>query len=179
MWEAIVEVWRTYSYPSICCVPPHIINFEKTKDGNLFDQVAVVKDAGTSSQTIIYSTVDLKPYGGISYYRLKQTDFDGNSQNSNLVPIKYFKSSTDLYPNPLVSARELTLTYTSNVADKINFTLKDVLGHAIYSSILETKQGLNSFSVSIPELSNGIYFVELKSTEKEEAIKFICKYKNL
>ena len=57
---------------------------EKTKDGVNFEQVKVVDGAGNSTSVINYSAVDNNPFSGNSYYRLKQTDFDGNFTFSSL-----------------------------------------------------------------------------------------------
>jgi len=76
---------------------------EKTTDGNSFELVATVSGAGNSNQARHYSAVDHHPYPGTSYYRLVQTDYDGQKSFSKLVSIAYDPlSDTDLivYPNP-------------------------------------------------------------------------------
>ena len=62
---------------------------QKSKDAQIFEDVFVVDGAGNSSTIINYFDIDKSPYTGISYYRLKQTDFDGHVSYSNIVPIEY------------------------------------------------------------------------------------------
>jgi len=50
---------------------------EKSKDGVTFEVVGTLKGAGNSNEARSYSTKDFYPFYGTSYYRLKQTDFDG------------------------------------------------------------------------------------------------------
>ena len=60
---------------------------ERSSDGILFESVITKKGAGSSTKAINYSSLDDKPLNGISYYRLKQTDFDGSFTYSNIVKL--------------------------------------------------------------------------------------------
>ena len=50
---------------------------ERSQDGREFIPIGVVDGAGNSNTILNYKLMDADPYVGISYYRLKQTDFDG------------------------------------------------------------------------------------------------------
>ncbi|HEV9037805.1 MAG TPA: T9SS type A sorting domain-containing protein, partial [Puia sp.] len=77
---------------------------EKSKDGISFDDLTRVNSAapnGTSSLPLYYSAVDPKPYTGTTWYRLRQTDLNGNSTWSNIVSVDFSKTSAvSVYPNP-------------------------------------------------------------------------------
>lgn len=149
---------------------------EKTINESKYEQVAVVKGAGTSTQKLNYKTTDTKPYSGISYYRLTQTDFDGSSHVSGLVAIDNEKMASKLFPNPITGeGRKLSVFCSSSCDDKLNFILKNFIGELLYSINLELKKGANEFPISIPVLANGIYYVELKSLEKSEVVKLVIK----
>ena len=64
---------------------------EKTNDGKTFNIVGTVNGAGNSNTKIIYSFDDTNVNGEISYYRLKQTDFDGNYKYSDIISINNTK----------------------------------------------------------------------------------------
>lgn len=67
-----------------------------------FEALDTIAGAGNSSKIINYSFVDHNPYGGSSYYRLMQTDFDGQFTYSNVVKVNAKKVYTiSVYPNPL------------------------------------------------------------------------------
>ena len=74
---------------------------EKTQDGINYKSVGNLKGAGNSSMSLYYSMLDESPYSGTSYYRLKQTDYDGQFSYSQLVAVnlKGLEIIT-MYPNP-------------------------------------------------------------------------------
>ncbi len=50
---------------------------EKSQDGFTFENINNIPGAGNSNNTLFYSATDEKPFSGTTYYRLKQTDFNG------------------------------------------------------------------------------------------------------
>jgi hypothetical protein len=75
---------------------------ERSKDGEKWEFVTTMPGAGNSSTQRNYSAIDSKPYEGMSYYRLKQTDFDGNYEYSDKDAVEFYYPSGDygIYPNP-------------------------------------------------------------------------------
>jgi len=74
---------------------------EHSANGSTFEEVAIVKGAGNSSIILNYSVMDLKSYFGTSFYRLKQTDHDGNYSYSDIISTKSGREFTfNVFPNP-------------------------------------------------------------------------------
>lgn len=74
---------------------------ERSNGGEKFEEVLKVKGMGTKATETSYFSRDTAPFKGISYYRLKQTDFDGRFSYSNVVSVSI--DGTDLwsvFPNP-------------------------------------------------------------------------------
>lgn len=74
---------------------------ERSNGGEKFEEVLKIKGMGTKVTETSYSSKDTAPFKGISYYRLKQTDFDGRFSYSNVVSVSI--DGTDLwsvFPNP-------------------------------------------------------------------------------
>ncbi|MBS1582028.1 MAG: hypothetical protein JST66_07515 [Bacteroidetes bacterium] len=67
---------------------------ERSSNGNGFTGIAQVPGAGTSVAELHYTTLDKDPLPGLSYYRLRQTDMDGGSTVSGIVPV-LFKGRTN------------------------------------------------------------------------------------
>jgi hypothetical protein len=85
---------------------------ERSQDAATFDSIAVIATqapGGNSGSALNYGTVDNHPYMGLSYYRLKQTDLDGNSTYSKVVPVDFaHKQNFAVYPNPSKGALYIT-----------------------------------------------------------------------
>jgi hypothetical protein len=75
---------------------------ERSADGIKYDSVLAIKGAGNSSNELHYACSDKNPLLGNSYYRLKQTNYDGSSSWSDAVHmyIEKISSSYAIFPNP-------------------------------------------------------------------------------
>ena len=60
---------------------------ERSENGYDFNVIGTIKGAGNSSHLISYYLLDPEYFKGINYYRLKQTDFNGNYTFSNIVAV--------------------------------------------------------------------------------------------
>ena len=60
---------------------------ERSVDAINFNEIGIVASYGTTINTHNYTYLDTKPIEGISYYRLKQTDYDGSFKIFNIIPI--------------------------------------------------------------------------------------------
>jgi hypothetical protein len=60
---------------------------ERSIDGLNWEVVEFVNGNGTTPLRNDYSTTDIRPFTGLSYYRLKQTDFDGAFEYSYIVSV--------------------------------------------------------------------------------------------
>jgi hypothetical protein len=73
---------------------------ERSADGYNFENIGTVQGAGNSTATNYYTYTDVHPYISTTYYRLKQSDFDGSYQYSSVINISnlnYTVSSVDVY----------------------------------------------------------------------------------
>jgi hypothetical protein len=83
-WETASELNNNY------------FTIERSADGIQFEELKTVAGAGNSSQNSSYTEMDLSPYQGISYYRLRQTDFNGQYSYSSVVAVNIDSPQTDL-----------------------------------------------------------------------------------
>ena len=60
---------------------------QRSVDVEEWHTVETVTGAGNSNTQMSYSVIDTKPLYGISYYRLKQTDYDGQSKSFHPVSV--------------------------------------------------------------------------------------------
>ncbi len=142
---------------------------EKSIDGNNFYPIGTKPGAGNSSVTLSYSFVDPKPAPGISYYKLKQTDFDGHTTESGIVPVNYKKQNRDysIFPNPVYDKAYLI----SNTSENIQASIRNIEGKLIQSVSLEGASTIHS--IDLGGLSQGVYFIEVKSALETQFIRVV------
>ena len=82
-------------------------------DAGGFESIGFVKGAGTSVRTQNYSFIDKNSYAGVSYYRLKQEDVDGESSYTEVRAVSgseflsKLEGAVKVYPNPVASWLEV------------------------------------------------------------------------
>ncbi|MBA3706697.1 MAG: T9SS type A sorting domain-containing protein, partial [Bacteroidetes bacterium] len=153
---------------------------ERGKDATSFESIAVVDGAGNSISTLNYSHVDDEPYKGISYYRLKQTDFNGKFTYSNIIAVEF--SNTDdpnfkVFPNPINGGENIYLLFSGNVGEEVIVVVFDVTGKESYSKVLVVQTvGDNVFAIDPTEkLSPGVYLIKATSNQNVYSKKLIIK----
>ena len=126
---------------------------EKTKDNLEWKEVSVVKGAGNSTSLLNYHSIDYKPYEGLSYYRLKQTDFDGKFEYSNIVAINFNRNGNNvvLFPNP---TNDKFYILTSKDTD-YKVEVLDATGKLIHKQDNLTEMSTQNFP-------DGLYFVRIE-----------------
>ena len=130
---------------------------ERTIDGLEYENITMVQGAGNSTSAIHYSAIDPAPYRGLSYYRLKQTDYDGKHSWSSLVPVHYSEEG-DLWVTYNSQAQSFDVVLSSEEDSKTSIRIIDAMGKIIYFSDAAHTNDLHSISTS--GLPKGIYFVQ-------------------
>jgi hypothetical protein len=125
---------------------------EKSKNGVDFTTVGIVDGAGNSESTLSYQTTDYSPYNGISYYRLKQVDYDGTSSYSEIVAVETDEAEVEIYPNPTQGSFKINV---SNAKQFYSIDITDVEGRLVYKSSGNSDNPITEIS----GLPKGIYVV--------------------
>lgn len=85
---------------------------ERSLDGKLFENIGMVVSKGTTNNLSTYSYIDDKPIKGYNYYRLKQLDFNGDFEYSEIRTVKFdlvlAAEKLVLYPNPVTKYFKIT-----------------------------------------------------------------------
>lgn len=144
---------------------------ERTIDGLNYEALGTVQGNGNSNGIINYASEDNIPYDGISYYRIKQTDFDGKYTYSDLKMVNFGKDvdlTFNIYPNPM-DGGPFNLELTGNNTDVL-LVVHDMLGNEIYSKVIvpgETNDGDVLYSIDpSQQLKPGVYMVSITSKSK-------------
>jgi hypothetical protein len=141
---------------------------EHSTDGVIFTSVNKIRGAGNSMHTLNYSSIHHPAIDGISYYRLKQTDYDGKISYSKIVAVDFNTSDfiIAIYPNPF--SKETTF--------RTNMNLKNA-SLIVYNSHKMVRQLENItgtiFTFKRDNLPNGLYWIKLMEDKEVIAIKKI------
>lgn len=134
---------------------------ERSRNGLDWEELFYVPAAGNSSTTLNYSELDNSPYMGTSYYRLRQTDFDGTFTYSNIESVNFAGVEiVTIFPNPGNGNFNLIINSTLEGTAKIK--AYDKLGRVVYNQETELEKGFNEMHESISNLSTGIYTLRVE-----------------
>jgi hypothetical protein len=132
-------------------------DIEKSNNGEIWNRIDFVHGNGNSNVLINYRFVDKDPYNGITYYRLKQIDFDGKMAYSKVVSVSIKKKKHLVYrfaPNPASQV----LYIKTNIKEDYQLNIYTVEGRLIRKIVLnpETK------SIPVDNLPEGMYLFEIR-----------------
>ncbi|MFT4876304.1 MAG: hypothetical protein ACI9AU_001285 [Bacteroidia bacterium] len=139
---------------------------EHSVDGINFTSISRIKGAGNSTQTLNYSTIHHTLSKGVSYYRLKQTDYDGKTSYSDKQTVEFETNEVifDIYPNPF--SGEVTFHTSENLKDA---------SLVVYNSqgVVREIGNISSqiFTLHRENLRSGLYWIKLVQGGKVIAIK--------
>jgi hypothetical protein len=151
---------------------------ERSSDGINFEFVETIKGAGNSINPIFYSTKDLHPLPGTSYYRLKQTDYDGKYENFKPTAVNFFsqEENWEIFPNPNDGNLFYIKFLNKILNEHINITVSDLMGNVLFEkSISSTIEKPLSIVELNPGLSKGIYFVRIFNVGDTKCKKLLVK----
>ena len=151
-----------------------LFTVERSQNGIHFETVLSKKGAGNSMSTLYYAGFDQKPYTGTSYYRLKQTDFDGKSEYSELASVTFEQEIQALtlrvYPNPAVDGI-FNVRIDSEEKERYELVVLNSIGQKIYSTTWDVQNGINDLNVNLENHPEGIYFIEVSNERIGKLVK--------
>jgi hypothetical protein len=132
-------------------------------DGVNFDNIGAIAGKGTTSQVSRYDFMDVSiPVDAKDvYYRIKQVDFDGKFEFSPIRKVTFVQDLLTIWPNP--ASHQLHINTNADVFEVVVY---DLMG----SRVLTTR---NESSVVIESLPKGLYFAEIRTSEKKSVHKFV------
>ena len=146
---------------------------ERSVDGIDFKEIQTISGAGTTTDISNYFTVDDQPFNGVSYYRLKQTDFDGRTEHFDMVAVNIVSavSEVNIFPNPV--NEELTLSFNTNKNSKeMSIVFYSVAGQKVKERKVQVRKGANTIRFDTDHLPIGMYFVVIGNNADFEKAKF-------
>ncbi len=149
--EEVKLNWATASE-----INSNYFEIERSTNNTNWSVIKTVKAAGNSALPLSYFCYDEQPVSGTSYYRLKETDFDGKSTYSEVRQITFLKTGEiSVFPNPN-KGNTINLSGINNPAD-YTITIYNASGASVY------KAQLASVNFDTPNLNAGVYIIHLNN----------------
>jgi hypothetical protein len=158
----VVVSWQTASE-----INNDYFTIEKSLDGENWTAIIEVDGAGNSTSLLSYQTIDRMPYTGLSYYRLKQTDFDGHYSYSDVKTVRFELpiSFIRITPNPSSDFITVNCAYLNDNLPQI----VSINGQNVTAFCTLTRLNSDSICINISNLSTGVYIL----TMGQHQVRFI------
>lgn len=148
----------------------NFFTIEKSKDGNNWTKLADIQGAGTTQEIMTYTTLDENPQL-LTYYRLKQTDFDGQVETFETISIFRHNTEdvlfTDLFPNP--AGDRIYFNYSGNNFDEpIEITIWSTENKKIFHTIYEKFDNYQSLNIDCMKMQKGVYTATIRQGQNTE-----------
>ena len=154
--DDVVEVdWATASETN-----NDYFTVERGIDAVNFEPLADILGAGNSVSRRGYDWVDKNPLVGISYYRLKQTDFDGSASYSNIDAV--FRTASQemkIY----VAENSIEFLAENEGTESLSIIVRDASGKLIHQELWNKSyyQHIHSIDQSVTDAA-GVYLISVE-----------------
>ena len=134
----------------------------RSDDGITWNEVAKVKGAGNSN-TISNYEVDDDDQSTLreTYYKLKQTDLDGQSEEFKIISIccKFTHNKVDLYPNPTSDIVNFSFLNEQQQLVPLRVNIYNSLGQLCFTQEFKEKETKDVHTILLPKnLEPGVYY---------------------
>ena len=157
--ERVVELfWETASQ-----INNDYFVVERSQDGIDWEVIEQMNGAGNSAELLSYITYDFYPLSAVSYYRLKQVDYDGKTSYSDIRSVVNTENLMIL-PNPSTGIFSIG-GMQKNQENYIS--ILDITGKVLEQHSTEEE----SYQLDLTQRSAGVYLVIINGTESIKVIK--------
>lgn len=145
---------------------------QKSPDGDTFSDVGFLRGKNTVQGRTCYDFVDHNISFGTIYYRLKQTDFDGQETYSDVISVFVNEKNAPAvraFPNPFNSTVQVEF-YLENPTDA-QVKIYNLTGNVVYENTLsELGKGHHNFrwqgrSTNNRPCASGSYFISIRTAD--------------
>jgi len=138
---------------------------ERSTDGLSFESIIETPGAGSSNTEIVYKAVDSNTLTGISYYRLKQVDYDGGYQFSKIKRIEnhltYPETPFVVYPNPAHNMIKIR----SNENQEVTILVINQLGTTVAEENVIMDKNEDTI-LDLPIVTEGYYLIKFLTNDQ-------------
>ncbi|WP_172665892.1 T9SS type A sorting domain-containing protein [Flammeovirga sp. OC4] len=156
-WETATEINASH------------FEIEKSSDRKVWEKIGTLKASGNSQVPITYQFEDRVPYS-LTYYRLKQIDFDGTFAYYGPISVMYHAEqqllNATIIPNRITNGEEFQLSISGlRKSNDMQIQIYNSQGHQVYSERVQSIKAHNLLKTInfTSQLASGMYYVIIKS----------------
>ena len=143
---------------------------ERSSDSKLFYPIGSIESNNIQTITNKYFFTDQNPLLGISYYRIKQVDINGEYSYSTIKCINRNDiNEIKIFPNPGNGIINL------NFSEGTNIIIKDCNGKIVFENTNSYNDSKTHQQIDLTHLSAGLYFVHFISNENSTIKKLLLE----
>jgi hypothetical protein len=135
---------------------------EKSIDGINWSTLKEIDGAGTSNEINNYSVIDNFPSKLGNYYRLTQTDYNGDSETFNVIYSDCYRGfiseGISIYPVPVKSTLNIEVDVETYSQEKLEYKIYNIFGIVVSSGVIDTSKNKIT-SIDVNEWVSGTYTV--------------------
>jgi len=144
----------------------------KSYDANIYKPVVKVQGAGNSNTPVSYSVIDNESLNQVTYYQLKQTDFDGKYSFSEVKVVTPDASGTlntlNVYNDNF--NQQVQVSFNGIPGMYYDYNIFDITGRSIKSGKITVSESAKGYySINTNEIAAGLYSIMIN--DNETAIK--------
>lgn len=149
---------------------------QRSTEGSEFFTIGFLNGHGTTTEQQNYSYLDRNLDNGTYYYRLKQVDYNGSYEYSDVVEVEWHVFNTYLleqnYPNPFNPIT--TIGFGVQNKSNVKITILNAIGEEAVVVLNEEKEvGYHTVKFNATSLPSGVYFYQLKAGSFVETKKML------
>ena len=141
-----------------------------------YSSIGFVEGHGTTTETHNYSFTDRNAQAGVTYYRLKQVDYDGTFEYSPVVEVNIAAplafNLEQNYPNPFNPSTNIVYSIPEN--GNVRLSVYNVVGEEVALLVNETKAAGNyTIEFNASNLPSGVYLYKLQAANSVQTRKMM------
>ncbi|REE00566.1 T9SS type A sorting domain-containing protein [Marinoscillum furvescens] len=143
---------------------------ERSVDGENWEVIAYVEGHGTTNNQNDYEYKDYYRSASMTYYRLSQTDFDGQNETFDVIALAPQARQVELllFPNP--TQGEFRVQFGRSGAEQLQWTFYNALGQLLN---IRASDANGELVFNIEELPKGNYFLHVTNGNQDKTFRVV------
>lgn len=144
----------------------HYFTVEQSENGIDFNSIGKINGNGTTSEKHCYQFIS-NPMSDINYFRLTQTDYNGENKSFKIIDINSCKKSNEKITITNNGTKSIGVIVNSSVAQTFKLYLHNSFGQLESIKDLDVQTGYNNLIVNLCTYPIGLYYVSIHNSQEK------------